>query len=114
MVDSTSVSTTSHTPRSESSIIPTTMTDDPNPSLKITTSPFNGQNYLAWSQSLTIFLKSRGKMGYVDCRIQAPSITDPGYDQWEITNSLIMGWLIHSIVPEISEGYLSMETARDI
>ncbi|XP_028069354.1 uncharacterized protein LOC114271885 [Camellia sinensis] len=90
------------------------MTENPNPSLKITTSLFNGQNYLAWSQSLTIFLKSQGKMGYVDGRIQAPSTTDSGYDQWEITNSLIMGWLIHSMVLEISEGYLSMETAQDV
>ena len=38
-------------------------------------------------------------MGYVDGRVQAPSITDTGYDQWEITNSLIIG-----------EGYLSMDT----
>ncbi|GMP62684.1 hypothetical protein CsSME_00024686 [Camellia sinensis var. sinensis] len=53
-------------------------------------------------------------MGYVDGRIQAPSITDPSYDQWEITNSLIMGWLIHSMVLEIGEGYLSMDIAHDI
>ncbi|KAF5932700.1 hypothetical protein HYC85_028871 [Camellia sinensis] len=71
-------------------LIPTTITDNPNPSLKITTSLFNGQNYLTWSQSLTMFLKSRVKMGYVNGRIQAPSTTDPGYGQWEITNSLIL------------------------
>ena len=53
-------------------------------------------------------------MGYADGRIQVPSTTDSGYDQWEITNSLIMGWLIHSIVPEIGEGYLSIETAQDV
>ncbi|CAL5350327.1 unnamed protein product [Camellia sinensis] len=114
MTDSTSVSSSSQTPKSESLILPTTMTENPNPSMKITTSLFNGQNYLAWSQSLTLFLKSRGKMGYVDGRIQAPSTTDSGYDQWEITNSLIMSWLIHSMVPELGEGYLSMETAQDI
>ncbi|XP_028065563.1 uncharacterized protein LOC114268571 [Camellia sinensis] len=77
------------------------MTQNPNPSLKITTSLFNGQNYLAWSQSLTLFLKSRGKMGSVDGRIQAPSTTDSGYDQWEIVNSLIMSWLIHSMAFEL-------------
>ncbi|XP_028090690.1 uncharacterized protein LOC114290889 [Camellia sinensis] len=114
MTDSTSVSPYSQTPRSESPIIPTTMTKNPNRSLKITTSLFNGQNYLAWSQSLTMFLKSRGKKGYVDGRIQAPSTIDSGYNQWEITNSLIMGWLIHSMVPELGEGYLSMETAQDV
>ncbi|KAF5951314.1 hypothetical protein HYC85_009258 [Camellia sinensis] len=58
--------------------------------------------------------KSTGKMGYVEGRIQAPSTMDPSYDQWEITNSLIMGWLIHSMVLEIGEGYLAMDTAEDI
>ncbi|XP_028057274.1 uncharacterized protein LOC114261231 [Camellia sinensis] len=40
-------------------------------------------------------------MGYVDGRIQASSVTDLGYDQWEITNSLIMGWLIRSMAFEL-------------
>ncbi|GMP91283.1 hypothetical protein CsSME_00042045 [Camellia sinensis var. sinensis] len=53
-------------------------------------------------------------MGYVDGRIKAPGITDPSYDQWEITNSLIMRWLIHSMVPNIGEDYLSMDTAQNI
>ncbi|XP_028087020.1 uncharacterized protein LOC114287770 [Camellia sinensis] len=53
-------------------------------------------------------------MGYVDGKIQAPNTIDPSYDQWEITNSLIIGWLIHSMIPEIREGYLSMDTAQDI
>ena len=114
MADSLSESTTSQPPKSESSIMPSTTTNNLNPSLKTTTSMFNGQNYFAWSQSQTTFLKSRGKMGYVDGRIQAPSTTDPSYDQWEITNSLIMGWVIHSMVLEIGEGYLSMDTAQDI
>ncbi|XP_028102196.1 uncharacterized protein LOC114301437 [Camellia sinensis] len=53
-------------------------------------------------------------MGYVEGRIQAPSTMDPSYDQWKITNSLIMGWLIHSMVLEIGEGYLAMDTTEDI
>ncbi|GMP93350.1 hypothetical protein CsSME_00043226 [Camellia sinensis var. sinensis] len=53
-------------------------------------------------------------MGYVDGKIPALTTTDSSYDQWEITNSLIMGWLIHSMVLEIREGYLSMDTAQDI
>ncbi|CAL5430126.1 unnamed protein product [Camellia sinensis] len=115
MAELTSESATSQpVTQGASPVLTTSMTDSLHPSQKITTSLFNGQNYLAWSQSLTIFLKSKGKMGYVDGRVQAPSITDTGYDQWEITNSLIMGWLIHSMVPEIGEGYLSMDTAQDI
>ena len=73
------------------------------PNLKITTVPFKGQNYLKWSQAVELYLKARGKMGHYDGRITAPSTTDPGYDKWEIENSVIMSWLINSMVLEISE-----------
>ena len=31
--------------------------------------------------------------------------TDPSYDKWEIENSVIMAWLINSIVPEIGKSF---------
>ena len=84
------------------------------PNLKITTTPFNGQNFLTWSQAVSLYLKGRGKMGHLDGRISAPTTTDPGFDKWEIENSIIMAWLINSMVPEIGEGFYRMKTARDI
>lgn len=112
MADLTSESTTSQPSQGESSAIPSTMTDNLHTGLRITPSLFNGPNYLAWLQSLTIFLKGKGKMRYVDGWVQALSITDLHYcDQWEITNFLIIGWLIHSMVPEIGECYLSIDIA---
>ena len=85
-----------------------------NPNLKITTSLFNGQNFLAWSQSVTLFLKGRGKMGYINGRIKTPKIEDAAYDKWEMENSVVMTWLIHSMIPDIGEGFLDMATAQDI
>ena len=52
-----------------------------NQNLKITTTLFNGQNYLAWSQTLIITLKSIGKMGYVDGGIKALEPANAGYKQ---------------------------------
>ena len=66
-----------------------------NPNLKITTSLFNGKNFLAWSQSVTLFLKGRGKIGYINGRIKAPSTEDATYEKWEMENSIVMAWLIH-------------------
>ena len=85
-----------------------------NPNLKITTSLFNGHNFLAWSQSVTLFLKGRGKMGYVNGRIKAPNTEDTTYDKWEMENSIVMTWLVHSMIPEIGKGFLDMATAQDI
>ena len=84
------------------------------PIVKLTTSLFNGQNYLAWSGSVIMFLKGRGKMGYINGRIKAPNTEDASYDKWEMENSTIMTWICHSMIPEIGEGFLDMVTAQDI
>ncbi|GMP35132.1 hypothetical protein CsSME_00007707 [Camellia sinensis var. sinensis] len=104
IADPSSESTTSHPSTGESfNPVMTTISENLNPSLKITTSLFNSLSVL------TLFLKSRRKMGYVDRRVQALNIIDSGYDQLEITNSLIMMWLIHSTVPEIGEVFKFLE-----
>jgi hypothetical protein len=41
-----------------------------NPTLQITTIKLDGPNYLAWSQSALLSIKSRGKMGYLNGKIQ--------------------------------------------
>ena len=53
-------------------------------------------------------------MGYVDGTTPAPSTTDASHKKWEMKNYTIMSWLIHSMIPEIGEGYLGMKTAQDI
>ena len=53
-------------------------------------------------------------MGHLDGHITAPSTTNPGYDKWEIENSVIMSQLINSMVPEISESFYRMKTAKAI
>ncbi|XP_057493174.1 uncharacterized protein LOC130778669 [Actinidia eriantha] len=85
-----------------------------NPNLRITTTLFDGTNYLSWSKSATLFLKSRGKIRYINGTITSLNFGDPGFDKWDQENSLIMSWLIHSMIPEIGEGFLSLDTAKDI
>ena len=42
------------------------------PNSKITTIPFNGQNYLKWSQAVELYLKAWGKMGHLDGACYSP------------------------------------------
>jgi hypothetical protein len=72
-----------------------------NPTLQITTVNWMG-NYLAWLQSAILSIKSRGKMGYLNGRIQEPKPNDPTYDKWEVENYTVMPWLLHSMQTEIS------------
>jgi hypothetical protein len=84
-----------------------------NPTLQITTVKLDGLNYLAWSQSALLSIKSKGKMGYLNCRIQEPKLNDPTYDKWEAKNSIVMSWLLHSMQPKINQGYLFLRTAKE-
>ena len=48
-------------------------------------------------------------MGYINGGIKAPSTEDASYDKWEMENSIVMTWLVHSMVPEIGEGFLDSD-----
>ena len=64
--------------------------------------------------AVTFSLKSQEKMGYVNEEIRVTSTVDSSYKEWEIQNSQVMVWIINSMIPEIGERYLGMQTARDI
>ena len=64
--------------------------------------------------NLPLFLKNRGKIWYVNGTITSLNVGDPGFDKWDQENSLIMSWLLHSMISEIGEGFLSLDTAKDI
>ena len=54
-----------------------------NPNLRITTILFDGINYLFWSKFVTLFLKNRGQIGYVNDTITSLNVGDPGFDKWD-------------------------------
>ena len=85
-----------------------------NPNLRITMTLFDGTNYLSSSKSVTLFLKSEGKIGYVNVAITSLNVGDPGFDKWDQEDSLVMSWLLRSMIPEIGEGFLSFDTAKDV
>lgn len=78
----------------------------------ITTHKLNGTNFLQWSQSVTLFIKGRGKIGHLNGTTTEPAITDPSYNTWEIENSMVMSWLINSMEPSIGRSYLFLPSAR--
>ena len=61
-----------------------------NPNLRITTTLFDGTNYLSWSKSATLFLKNRGKIGYVNGIITPLNVRAPGFDKWD--QEILLGY----------------------
>jgi len=52
-----------------------------NPTLQITTVKLEGLNYLSWLHYALLCIKSNGKMGYLNGKIQEPKPNDPTYDK---------------------------------
>ena len=59
-------------------------------------------------------MKSKGKNGYANGAITSLKVGNPGFDKWDQENSLVMNWLLHSMILEIGDGFLSLDTAKDI
>jgi gag-polypeptide of LTR copia-type len=77
-------------------------TMDINTSLRLTSMLLNGKNYRSWAKATRISLRGKGKIGYIDGTRQKP-ITALEAEEWEIQDSIILSWLLHSIEPSISE-----------
>ena len=91
-----------------------TATHFDNLTLQITTEKLNGHNCLEWSQLAKLFLKSRGKMGYLCGTIEVPKLSDPSFESWDAENSIIMSWLLNSMQLEIGKPFLSLSLAKEV
>ncbi|KAA8542957.1 hypothetical protein F0562_024120 [Nyssa sinensis] len=65
---------------------------------------------------LEIFGSCEGKhWSGLDNRIlKEPTATDPMLKQWRSSNSLVMSWLLNSMQPHISRGFLFLKTTYEI
>ncbi|CAN6459804.1 unnamed protein product [Victoria cruziana] len=90
------------------------MLKEPNTALKITTVPLNGTNYLVWSKSASLYLCGRGKAGYVNGKVCRPEESEEAYADWELNDRMVMSWLLNSMEPMIAEGFLFLDSAKEI
>lgn len=82
--------------------------------VSITNQKLHGNNYLAWSRAVELFITGRGKKEYLSETMACPSETDPKFPTWEAENSMIMSWLLGSMIPEVSNTFMLYPTAAAI
>ena len=83
-------------------------------SAQITNIRLNGDNFLRWSQSVRMYIRGRGKIGYLTGDKPAPTPEDPTYMTWDAENSMVMTWLVNSMEEDISSNYLCYSTAKEL
>ena len=82
--------------------------------VQITTIRLNGDNFLRWSQSVRMYIRGQGKIGYVTGDKKAPAADDPLYATWDAENSVVMTWLVNSMDEDISANYMCYSTAKEL
>ena len=85
-----------------------------NPSLQITLHKLNGRNFLQWSQSVTLFLRGKGRLGYITGETKSPDVSDPSYPQWDAENSMVHVCSINSMDVDIGRTYLFLPFAKEL
>ncbi|KAL8120925.1 hypothetical protein AgCh_017922 [Apium graveolens] len=85
-----------------------------NTGMKLVTTPFNVTSYGNWKRSMVIGLTAKNKMCFVDRTLAKPAITDTSYKFWSRCNSMITGWIITALDPQIAASILYVDTARAI
>lgn len=74
----------------------------------------SGKNYHTWSRSMTIALRSKNKLRFIDGTLPRPPPNDPIFVAWDRCNTFVLSWVIHSLEPSILQSMLWIDTASDM
>ncbi|XP_041026892.1 uncharacterized protein LOC121267080 [Juglans microcarpa x Juglans regia] len=86
-----------------------------NPGALLVSEIFSGDNYVAWSRSITIALTVKNKVAFIDRSLPQPSPTNARLKTaWLRANNLVLSWLMNSIAKEIRGSLLYFNNAIDI
>lgn len=80
----------------------------------ITNQKLDGNNFLAWSRAIELFIVGRGKKEYLSKKMVVPAESDSKFATWEAENSVIMSSLLGSMTPEVSNTFMLHPTAASI
>ncbi|PNX78530.1 hypothetical protein L195_g034508, partial [Trifolium pratense] len=85
-----------------------------NPGLVLVTPLLSGSNYHSWSRSMTMALKSKNKLRFVNGTLPRPDDEDHDSIAWDRCNTMIMSWLTNSVDADIAQSVIWMDTASEI
>lgn len=85
-----------------------------NPSVILVSPPLSEKNFHSWSRSMKMSLLTKNKLGFVDGTIPDPGEAHALYPYWQRCNTMVLGWLIRSMNPEIAQSILWREKAIEV
>ncbi|CAL1356355.1 unnamed protein product [Linum trigynum] len=61
-----------------------------------------GPNYHSWARSMRFGLLSKNKILFVDSAVPTPPNGDSLFQAWQQCDTLVLGWILRSLSPEIA------------
>ncbi|KAK4397721.1 Retrovirus-related Pol polyprotein from transposon RE1 [Sesamum angolense] len=84
------------------------------PGMILVSTPFDGNDFLAWRRSVVIALRAKMKLGFIDGRYIMPDKTSETYDTWVRVDSMVTSWILNAVTKKISRGFLYTKSSRQL
>ncbi|GAU48976.1 hypothetical protein TSUD_245670 [Trifolium subterraneum] len=85
-----------------------------NPALVLVTPLLHGPNYHSWSRAMTVAIRSKNKLHFINGSLPRPLDDDHDSMAWDRCNTMVMSWLTNAVDPEIAQSVIWMDVAADI
>ena len=67
------------------------------------------ENYGIWSRAMTVSLRAKNKLGFVDGSCKKSEFNQSLHAQWERCNSLVLAWIFNTVSKEIFDKSLNVD-----
>jgi len=84
------------------------------PGLQLVNIKLNGANFQRWTHSVRFALKTKSKLGFIDGKCAQPVVNSHAYNQWIRCDSMMVSWLLNFMVPDLSEAFLYVNSAKEL
>nr|GFC37723.1 hypothetical protein [Tanacetum cinerariifolium] len=75
------------------------------PSMMLTNTPFNGNNFHGWSRNVKMALGAKLKLGFIDDSCTKPGVNDVDVQRWTRCDYMVTCWILNSMVIELSYAF---------
>ncbi|KAL9232895.1 hypothetical protein vseg_007957 [Gypsophila vaccaria] len=82
--------------------------------LKISTILTGSENYTSWKRQMELALSSKRKFGFVNGTVTKPKTDDKKIEAWEVSNSLVISWILQNISERIKLVVMYNQSAKSI
>lgn len=74
----------------------------------------NGSNFERWTKSMRFALKAKAKICFIDGFCSKPSIYPSTNNQWIRCDSIVVSYVLNSMVPDLSESFLYVDSTQQL